>query len=88
MTTGDSFARRHIGTDPAAQRRMLDVVGYGSVDELMDAAIPESIRWHSTLDLPPAASEAETTAELRALAARNTVAVSMIGLVLAPTPRR
>ena len=46
----------------------------------MDAAIPEVIRWHGTLDLPPAASEAEVLAELRALADRNTVAVSMIGL--------
>ena len=40
------------------QRRMLDTVGYGSVEELMDAAIPESIRWHGRLDLPPAATEA------------------------------
>ncbi len=59
---------------------MLDAVGYGSIDELMDAAIPEVIRWHGALDLPPAATEAEVIAELRALAARNTVAVSMIGL--------
>jgi glycine dehydrogenase len=74
------FERRHIGPDADEQRRMLEAVGYGSVDELMDAAIPESIRWHGSLDLPPAASEPEATAELRALAARNTVAVSMIGL--------
>ena len=46
----------------------------------MDAAIPEVIRWHGTLDLPPAASEAEVLAELRELADRNTVAISMIGL--------
>ncbi len=59
---------------------MLEVVGYGSVEELMDAAIPESIRWNGALELPAAASEAEALAELRALAARNTVAVSMIGL--------
>ncbi|MDG4831035.1 aminomethyl-transferring glycine dehydrogenase [Solwaraspora sp. WMMD1047] len=78
--TAEQFADRHIGPDPAAQRRMLEAVGYGSVDELMDAAIPEVIRWHGTLDLPPAATEAQVGAELRALAARNTVAVSMIGL--------
>ncbi|MPZ27704.1 MAG: glycine dehydrogenase (aminomethyl-transferring), partial [Micromonosporaceae bacterium] len=79
-STGHSFERRHIGPDPAAQRRMLEAVGYSSVEELMDAAIPESIRWHGSLDLPPAASEPETIAQLRELAARNTVAVSMIGL--------
>jgi len=75
-----SFAARHIGPSGAEQRRMLETVGYASLDELMDAAIPEVIRWQDGLDLPPAATEEETLAELRALATRNTVAVSMIGL--------
>ncbi|WP_327036031.1 aminomethyl-transferring glycine dehydrogenase [Micromonospora ureilytica] len=78
--TVEQFATRHIGPGPDDERRMLDVVGHDSIDELMDAAIPEVIRWHGTLDLPDPASEAETIAELRAIAARNTVAVSMIGL--------
>jgi glycine dehydrogenase len=78
--TAETFADRHVGPDAADERRMLDAVGYGSIDELMDAAIPEVIRWQGTLALPPAASEAEAIAELRALADRNTVAVSMIGL--------
>lgn len=76
----EQFATRHIGPGPDDERRMLEVVGHDSIDELMDAAIPEVIRWHGTLDLPEAATEAEAIAELRALAARNTVAVSMIGL--------
>ncbi|TDB69459.1 aminomethyl-transferring glycine dehydrogenase, partial [Micromonospora sp. KC721] len=78
--TVEQFADRHIGPDPADERRMLEAVGYGSIDELMDAAIPEVIRWHGTLDLPQPVGEREAIAELRALAARNTVAVSMIGL--------
>ncbi|MER7335298.1 MULTISPECIES: aminomethyl-transferring glycine dehydrogenase [unclassified Micromonospora] len=78
--TAEQFAARHIGPDPADERRMLEAVGYGSIDELMDAAIPEVIRWHGTLDLPEPATEHDALAELRALAARNTVAVSMIGL--------
>ncbi|SCL24154.1 glycine dehydrogenase [Micromonospora pallida] len=78
--TVEQFADRHIGPDPDDERRMLETVGYGSVEELMDAAIPEVIRWHGTLDLPAPASEREAIAELRALAAGNTVAVSMIGL--------
>jgi len=75
-----TFADRHIGPDSADVRRMLDVTGYSSLDELMDAAIPEVIRWHDRLDLPAAASEPEILAELRELAGRNTVATSMIGL--------
>ncbi|MBO4160211.1 aminomethyl-transferring glycine dehydrogenase [Micromonospora antibiotica] len=78
--TAEQFADRHIGPGPDDERRMLDVVGHGSIDELMDAAIPEVIRWHGTLDLPAPATEREAIAELRAVAARNTVAVSMIGL--------
>ncbi|WP_422769543.1 aminomethyl-transferring glycine dehydrogenase [Plantactinospora sp. WMMC1484] len=74
------FADRHIGPDADAERRMLETVGYSSVDDLLDAAIPEAIRWSGGLDLPPAGTEPEVIAELRALAARNTVAVSMIGL--------
>ncbi|MFC5926270.1 aminomethyl-transferring glycine dehydrogenase [Micromonospora vulcania] len=78
--TLEQFATRHIGPSGDDERRMLEVVGHGSIDELMDAAIPEVIRWHGTLALPEPATEAQALAELRALAARNTVAVSMIGL--------
>jgi len=74
------FVARHIGPSPEQQRRMLEVVGVGSLEELMDQAIPEVIRWNAPLDLPPAASEPEVLAQLREIAGRNQVAVSMIGL--------
>jgi glycine dehydrogenase len=74
------FADRHVGPDSAAVARMLAVVGYESLDALSAAAVPETIRWTDGLDLPPAQSEAVVAAELRALAARNQVARSMIGL--------
>ena len=77
---GIPFVARHIGPSPDQQRRMLEVVGVGSLEELMDQAIPEMIRWPAPLDLPPAASEPEVLAELREIAGRNQVAVSMIGL--------
>ena len=54
--TEQPFAGRHIGPSPGDAAAMLKAVGYSSVDELMDAAIPDEIRWHGTLDLPPAAS--------------------------------
>ncbi|WP_426504135.1 aminomethyl-transferring glycine dehydrogenase [Dactylosporangium sp. McL0621] len=75
-----SFAARHIGPSADEQARMLKTVGYETVEDLMTAAIPGSIRWHQPLDLPLAASEAEVLAELRALAAANRPLVSMIGL--------
>ncbi|NUR72677.1 MAG: aminomethyl-transferring glycine dehydrogenase [Hamadaea sp.] len=80
MTSPFSFSARHIGPTSDDARRMLESVGYSSLDELMDAAIPEAIRWHEQLDLPAAATEAEVLAELRELASRNQVLTSMIGL--------
>ncbi|WP_350349478.1 aminomethyl-transferring glycine dehydrogenase [Agromyces sp. G08B096] len=78
----DAFGRRHIGTTPADQQRMLDALGYDSLDALMDAAVPTSIRMREVVDsaIPAAATEREALAELRALAEANTVRTSMIGL--------
>ncbi|MBL7257878.1 aminomethyl-transferring glycine dehydrogenase [Paractinoplanes lichenicola] len=75
-----TFANRHIGPDTDEQTHMLKAIGYASLDALMDAAIPEVIRWHGSLNLPAAASEEETIAELRAIASQNRVTTSMIGL--------
>src|SRR5690554_963438 len=77
-----SFAVRHIGTGADAQKTMLDTVGYSSTEQLVEAAVPESIRARKLAEssLPPAATEREALAELRALARQNTVNRSLIGL--------
>ena len=89
MTAADpSFASRHIGPSPRDRARMLELLGYGDLDAFTAAVVPEVIRWHEGLDLPAAASEPETLAELRAMADRNTVTTSMIGLgYYGTTPR-
>jgi glycine dehydrogenase len=76
------FADRHIGTDTAAQAAMLAAVGYESVEALVNAAVPPAIRVAPIADstIPAAASERQALKELRALAAKNTVNRSMIGL--------
>ena len=74
------FVDRHIGPDESAIAEMLKVVGFDSLEALMDAAVPGRIKVGATLSLPPAASEAEAAAELRALAALNRPAEPMIGL--------
>jgi len=74
------FAARHIGPGPDERAKMLAAVGYGSLTELVDAAVPATIRQSTTLALPSAASEPATIGELRAYADRNTVLTSMIGL--------
>jgi len=77
-----TFAERHIGTTADAQARMLDALGYDSVDALVTAAVPESIHVRPVANsvIPAAATERESLAELRSLANRNLVRRSMIGL--------
>jgi glycine dehydrogenase len=74
------FVDRHIGPDESAVAEMLKVVGFDSLDALMDAAVPGRIKANAPLSLPPAASETQAAAELRALAGENNPAAPMIGL--------
>jgi len=81
--TSRTFADRHIGPDATELARMLEVIGVDTLDELATAAVPASILEAAGAGLevlPAAASEHEALAELRALAQRNTVTTSMIGL--------
>ncbi len=80
LERGIPFTRRHIGPDADEQAKMLAVIGYGSLDDLADAALPEAIRAADPLSLPAAGTEPEIIAELRGLAAANSVRTSMIGL--------
>lgn len=80
LEQGIPFERRHIGPDVEARAKMLAHVGYGSLDELTAAAVPDVIKNAEALDLPGARTEAEVLAELRSLADRNQVLGSMIGL--------
>ena len=75
-----TFVDRHIGARRQADvDTMLKAVGYGTVDALVDTAVPDSIRQAKPLALKDALSEVEVLAELRKLAATNKTAVPMIG---------
>src|SRR3546814_7401328 len=58
---------------------MLATLGLDSMDELLEQAVPKSIRADQALDLPAAASEPEVLDRLRAMADRNEVVTSLIG---------
>ncbi len=76
----DVFADRHVGPRGREVRTMLDQLGYESLDDLVDAAVPTTIRTDRPLDLPAARSEAEVLDHLRDIAAKNQVKRQMIGL--------
>jgi glycine dehydrogenase len=75
-----NFAQRHIGPSQAEQQRMLDAIGYASLDELTSAALPAGLASDQPLRLPAALAEDQMQAELRRLAGKNQVLTSMIGL--------
>ncbi len=75
----DTFARRHTGDSTAETAAMLAALGHPSLDALIDAAVPAHIR-RGPLSLPAPLGESAALAELRALADRNQVFRSCIGL--------
>ncbi len=74
------FAERHIGPSETEIAAMLRRIGFESLEELMDAAVPGGIRQGAGLELPAAASEEVVARELRDLAGANGPAEAMIGL--------
>ncbi len=76
----DRFVDRHIGPDSNEQADMLRTLGFASLDDLTDAAVPPAIRTSTPLDLPPALTEVEALAALRELAGDNEVFTSLIGM--------
>jgi glycine dehydrogenase len=74
------FARRHIGPRPDDTKEMLELLGFASLDELVGAAVPASIRLTSPLQLPAPRSEHDTLAALKEIAAQNQVFRSFIGM--------
>jgi glycine dehydrogenase len=76
----DGFPRRHIGPSEEEIAEMLDALGYDSLAAFVDAAVPEGIRYRRPLSLPGGLGEHEALARLRAMAAKNTVGRSFIGM--------
>ncbi len=75
-----TFVDRHVGPNADAQAQMLASLGYPSLDALTDAAVPRPIREREPLALGDGVAEREMLAELRAVAERNDVYTSLIGL--------
>ncbi|MVA23415.1 aminomethyl-transferring glycine dehydrogenase [Agrobacterium vitis] len=75
----DFANRRHIGPSPAEMDEMLKVVGYNSLDGLIAATVPASIRQSAPLVWGKAMSEREALDKLRETANKNKALTSLIG---------
>ena len=71
VTGFDSFVPRHVGPNEAEIREMLAVAGYSTLDDLIDATIPEAIRLRRPLAIHGGRTEHEALAALRTIAGKN-----------------
>ncbi|MFK7994499.1 MAG: aminomethyl-transferring glycine dehydrogenase [Granulosicoccus sp.] len=75
----DFANRRHIGPSLAEIDDMLEVIGYSSLDELIDATVPPVIRQSEPLDWGPAMTERDALYFIRQVANKNKLLTSLIG---------
>lgn len=76
----DRFSQRHLGPRQPEIKQMLDKIGLGSLDELVEKTIPPSIYNKKQLNLAEGIDEHGYLNRMRAMAARNKVFRSHIGL--------
>ncbi|WP_414562101.1 MULTISPECIES: aminomethyl-transferring glycine dehydrogenase [unclassified Anabaena] len=78
--TSINFAQRHIGPNSDEIQQILQVLGFPSLDSLIDQTVPQAIRLNKNLKLPEAQSEYAALAKLKQIAAKNQVCRSYIGM--------
>jgi glycine dehydrogenase len=76
----DNLINRHLGNSKEQTQEMLDILNVSSLDELIVQVIPDDIRLAAQLDLPQAMTESAYLAHASALANKNKVYKSYIGL--------
>ncbi|MFT2112397.1 aminomethyl-transferring glycine dehydrogenase [Marinomonas sp. 2405UD68-3] len=86
----DEFIARHIGPDTAEKQSMLETIGLKSVDALIEKTIPQSIRQNDLDMSQQPITENDALSLLKAIASKNKIAKSFIGLgyhdTLVPSP--
>ncbi len=73
------FIGRHIGSDEAETKEMLDFIGYESLDKLIDETVPPPIRATAELQVGEPMSELALLKKLHGIAAKNKVFKTYIG---------
>src|SRR6478735_4652483 len=85
ISPADNFIPRHVGPNEAEVAEMLALLGYATLDELIDATIPAPIRLRRPLAIHDRRSEHEALAAMRAIASRNRIFRSFLGYGYADT---
>tara|TARA_B100001287_G_scaffold127659_1_gene107624 strand:- start:5786 stop:8638 length:2853 start_codon:yes stop_codon:yes gene_type:complete len=74
------FSSRHIGPSPSEKQQMMDTIQVSSIEELISQTVPSQIRMSSSLKITEAMSENDFLMHMSALASKNQVFKSFIGL--------
>ncbi|NMP15002.1 aminomethyl-transferring glycine dehydrogenase [Thalassotalea sp. Y01] len=81
----EDFIRRHIGPDAEQTEAMLSEIGADSVEALIDEIVPANIRRDGLPNIGESKTEVKALSDLKAVAAKNQVFQSNIGLGYYPT---
>ncbi|HNI97279.1 MAG TPA: aminomethyl-transferring glycine dehydrogenase subunit GcvPA, partial [Leptospiraceae bacterium] len=74
------FADRHNGSQGDRLQKMLNAVGYSSLEKMISDIVPENIRLTKDLDLPAALHEEKVLKLLEEISSKNKVFRNYIGL--------
>ena len=77
--SSDIFVNRHIGPRDHELPMMLETIGVGSLQELIDKTVPGNIRLEKPLRLPKALSEYEYLNHIRRIGSKNKLFRTFIG---------
>ncbi|NDB95372.1 MAG: glycine dehydrogenase (aminomethyl-transferring) [Verrucomicrobia bacterium] len=75
-----SFLSRHLGPNKTTEKEMLQTLGLSSLEELVQATLPQGLASAGPPRLPPARSETRALADLEKILATNRPSRSLIGL--------
>ena len=67
------FIKRHIGSSDEDQLKMLQYVGYNSLDELMQNTVPENILLKDYLKIAQPLSENDALKKLKIISKKNKI---------------
>ncbi len=76
----DDFSQRHIGPTEADVAQMLALLGFSSLEDLIQKTVPETIALQRPLQLPDRRSEYELLQDLKTIASQNQIYRSFIGM--------
>ena len=80
MIDNNSFSSRHIGPRNDDIKKMLNLIGCKSLDQLITKTVPSNILYESSLNLKPGMSEEFNKINMQLLSIKNNFNKTYIGM--------